>query len=299
MVAIIIHGGAWDIPQAEHEAHLRGVKQAAEAGYEVLQRGCSAIDAVEEAVRLMEMSTTFDAGAGSVLNAEGEIEMDAAIMDGSTLGLGAVAAIKNVTHPISVARHVMEGSSHCLLCGDGALRFAESVGAEMRGMPPTAREMDRLQRIRGIKNYQQRSAFTEGPKGTVGAVAMDDKGHIAAATSTGGTPGKIAGRVGDSPLVGCGTYADDESAGVSVTGFGESIMKVTLARRVCEGVERGMTAEAAARNALDHLARRVDGLAGVIVIDSNGEMTHVFNTPYMAFASIDHEGAYIASIGKD
>jgi beta-aspartyl-peptidase (threonine type) len=299
MVAIIVHGGAWDIPATEHAAHLQGVSAAAAAGHELLRRGYSALSAVEEAVRLLESSSVFDAGVGSVLNADGEIEMDAAIMDGRTLGFGAVAAIREVAHPISVARLVMEESKHCLLCGEGALRFARTAGAEMRGAPPTLREMDRLQRIRGIEDYEQRSAFDEGPKGTVGAVALDKHGHLAAATSTGGTPGKLPGRVGDSPLVGCGTYADDASAGVSATGFGESLMKVMIARRVGEGIERGQSPKMAADAALDFLQRRVNGLGGVIVIDRKGAMHHAFNTPYMAFSSIDSKGVHIASIGKD
>lgn len=169
----------------------------------------------------------------------------------------------------------------------------------MRGAPPSLREMDRLRRIRGIKDYEQRSAFEEGPHGTVGAVAIDEEGHIAAATSTGGTPGKLPGRVGDTPMIGCGTYADDASAGVSATGFGESLMKVTMARRVCEGIESGLPLRKAAGAALERLQHRVNGLGGVIAIDFKGELCHAFNTPYMARASIDRHGVLIASIGKD
>lgn len=299
MVAIIIHGGAWDIPVAEHAAHLQGVSAAASAGHDLLRRGYSALSAVEEAVRLLESSSVFDAGAGSVLNADGEIEMDAAIMDGRSLTFGAVAAIREVAHPISVARLVMEESKHCLLCGEGALRFARAAGAEMRCAPPTLRELDRLRRIQGTTDYEQRSAFEPGPPGTVGAVALDKEGHIAAATSTGGTPGKLPGRVGDTPMIGCGTYADDASAGVSATGFGEALMKVTIARRVCEGMERGLPLKKAAGAALEVLQHRVKGRGGVIAIDPKGELCHVFNTPYMAKASVDRRGVLIASIGRD
>jgi beta-aspartyl-peptidase (threonine type) len=298
MVAIIVHGGAWDIPLSEHGLHEKGVSEAARKGYALLRNGAGALDAVEEAVRCMEASSVFDAGSGSVLNSDGEIEMDAAIMDGSDLGFGAVAAIKEVAHPISVARGIMEKSRHCVICGEGALRFARSIGSEMRDSRPTERELERLRRIRGIEGYHQRDAFTDGPKGTVGAVAIDRDGHIAAGTSTGGTPGKLPGRVGDTPLCGCGTYADDASAGVSATGFGESLMKVAIARRVCEGIERGLAAKDATGLALRTLSERVQGLGGVIVIDSRGGLCFAFNTPYMAVSSIGHDAAQTVSMGR-
>ncbi len=293
--SIIVHGGAWDIPKETHDAHKRGCSAAAERGYEVLTGGGSALDAVETAVRLMEEDTTFDAGIGSFLNRDGEVELDAMIMEGGSLRFGAVAAVQNVPHPISLARQVMERTEHCMLVGDGAKRFAESIGMEL---VPTetllvGRERQRLEEIRKDKGFHARQVFAEKgeKKGTVGAIALDRNGNIAAATSTGGTPNKLAGRVGDSPLVGCGTYADNRSAGVSASGYGESLMKTVIARRVCERVEAGMSVDGAASEAIRYLGERVQGLGGVIALDKEGNPAFEHNTPHMAVSIIDKRGA--------
>jgi beta-aspartyl-peptidase (threonine type) len=296
--AIIVHGGAWDIPPDLHEAHRQGCSRAAEEGYALLNQGKGALDAAEAAVRLMEEDSTFDAGRGAFLNADGEVELDAIIMEGDELRMGAVGAVQHILHPITLARAVMEKTQHCLLVGDGALRFAESIGMDTVQVPEllTCRELERWKAIRAEKAFEQREVFEDAVsryerKGTVGAVALDSKGTIVAATSTGGTPNKLAGRVGDSPLVGCGNYADSRFAGVSATGWGESIMKVVLAKRVCDNVERGLQPFEAGNEAISHLKARVDGLAGVIVLTKTGTMAHAFNTPYMAVASIDGSGA--------
>ena len=222
--------------------------------------------------------------------------MDAIIMHGKDLRFGSVAAVRNIRHPITLARHVMQDTNHCMLAGQGAVDFARSIGMEMVPTSDllTEREIERWNVLQKEKGYDQRSAFDPAdpkrPMGTVGAVALDDEGNISAATSTGGTPSKMPGRVGDSPLIGCGTYADNRSAGVSVTGYGESIMKVTLARRVCGNMEKGLGVGPAAEEAISYLRSRVNGLGGVIAIDHDGNWTHYFNTPHMAIACMDSTG---------
>lgn len=274
---------------------------ALEEGHDILDKGGRSLDAVERAVIRMEEVCAFDAGCGSFLNQEGEVEMDAMIMDGRDLSLGSVAAIRNVRHPIRVARQVMERTGHCLLVGQGATDFARSLGEEM--VPShqlvSPRELKRWKDIKKNGGYDQRSAFQgngKGPSDTVGAVALDDDGNISVATSTGGTPSKMVGRVGDSPLVGCGSYADNDSAGVSSTGFGESLMKVCMARRVCEAVGNGRSVAEAARSSVEYLERRVGGLGGVIVLDRKGELSWYFNTPRMAVGCIDSSNRMMVDV---
>jgi beta-aspartyl-peptidase (threonine type) len=302
MSTIIVHGGAWDIPAKEHAAHLKGCEQAVIAGHDILLQGGTSLDAVEMAVRIMEDDPTFDAGRGSFLNDGGEIEMDAMIMSGRDLGFGSVASVRNIRHPITLARHVMEDTRHCMLTGQGALDFARSIEMEMVPTSDllTEREIDRWTAHNREKGYDQRSAFAPAnpkrPMGTVGAVAIDSNGDISAATSTGGTPNKMHGRVGDSPLVGCGTYADNDTAGVSVSGYGESIMKVVLARRVCSNLERRSSLAEAAHEAIDYLGNRVNGLGGVIAVDPDGNWARYCNTPRMVTACIDRSGKIILDI---
>lgn len=301
MQAIIVHGGAWDIPAELHDDHVRGCSKALDLGMDRLRHGHGSLDAVEMAVMSMEEDCTFDAGCGSFLNQVGEVEMDAMIMEGRALRFGSVAAIRNVRHPIHIARKVMQDTKHCMLVGDGAVRFARSIGAEI--VPShelvSPRELDRWKKLRTQDDYDQLTAFEPNgkrPMGTVGAVAIDDVGDICVATSTGGTPNKMQGRVGDSPLVGCGTYADNETAGVSATGFGESLMKVCIARKVCEEIGRDRSAQEAARSSIEHLARRVDGRGGVIVLDKTGETSWAFNTPKMAVGRIDKNGKKFVAV---
>jgi beta-aspartyl-peptidase (threonine type) len=295
--SIIVHGGAWDIPTEVHEAHKHGCRTAAETGYAILASGGSSLDAVEAAVRSMEEDATFDAGKGSHLNREGEVELDAIIMEGAELRFGAVAAVQHVLHPVTLARLVMERTEHCMLVGEGALRFARSVGMESVPVHDllTEWERERWEQIRGRKRFEQRDVFAGSAappqcNGTVGAVAIDGNGTVSAATSTGGTPNKMVGRVGDSPLVGCGAYADNSSAGVSATGLGESLMKVVMARHVCDLVEKGAGAQRAADESVSYLEQKVRGLGGVIVMDRGGESAFSHNTPHMAVASVDGKG---------
>jgi L-asparaginase / beta-aspartyl-peptidase len=291
--AFIVHGGAWDIPEREVDGHLNGCRVAAQIGWSILTKGGSALDAVEAAIRSLEDDPAFDAGKGAWLNSAGEVELDAILMDGATLNNGAVAAIQHVRNPISVARRVMERTSHALLTGLGAEHFAQAQGIPLCDESEllTGQELERWKAIKAQIDFKVEVAFggSSHPRGTVGAVAYDVDGHLAAGTSTGGTPNKLQGRVGDSPLIGCGCYADDLSAGVSATGWGESIMKVVLAKTVCDLVTQGNGAQSAAEIAIGVLADRAHGLGGVIVIDHGGKIGLAFNTPRMARAWIEQD----------
>jgi beta-aspartyl-peptidase (threonine type) len=304
--AIIIHGGAWDIPRSVRRAHVEGVKAAAARGMEVLGQGGTAVRAVIEAVKVLEANPTFDAGRGSFLNAAGQVELDAIVMDGRDLSVGAVAAVQNVLHPVELADLVRTRSPHCFLVGRGAADFARFCG--MRVCSPeellVGREKQRYLRLkkRKKKKFRIRPMF-EGrvrkgsfPSDTVGAVAFDRLGGTAAATSTGGVPNKLPGRVGDSPLVGAGAYADRRSGGASSTGLGESILKVLMAKTAVDLMGEGWTASRAAREAVRRLQRRVDGLGGVITIDGRGRCGYAYNTPFMARAVAGPEGIREADV---
>lgn len=297
---LIVHGGAWDIPGAYEAAHLRGVQTAVEQVFPKLLEGLPALDAVEAAVMLLEADPTFDAGRGAFLNEAGEVELDAMIMDGRTLDFGAVAAIQNILHPVSVARLVMEKTEHCLLAGRGALEFAKKMGFEE--LPPeallTEREVEFYEKIKNTPGFRTHFPFVQRPMGTVGAVAMDKQGHLAAATSTGGTAGKMQGRVGDSPIPGAGGYADNSTGAASSTGWGESLMKVLLCKTVCDLFET-KEAMAAAQIGIALLAHKVKGLGGVIGINKNGNYAFAHNTPKMAFAYFDVGEKVVARIKEE
>ncbi len=294
METIIVHGGAWAIPDRVVDDHLRGCAAAAREGRHVLEGDGSALDAVEAAVRVMEEDPTFDAGRGSFLNREGAIEMDAVIMDGSVLKAGSVAAVRNILHPVTLARAVMERTDHVMLVGEGANIFAAEIGIEAtpeEGLL-VGRELERWRQLRKDPKFRARVIFEpprptlpgKTPGDTVGAVALDRKGRMAAATSTGGTPKKRMGRVGDSPLVGAGAYADGAVGAVSATGWGEPIILSCLSRRVLEFIERGSAPADAARNALDEMFARYEGRGGVILVAPDGTVVAEFNTPRMAYA---------------
>lgn len=298
-LALIVHGGAWDIPDTEVAEHQDGCRQALAAGWRVLEAGGSALDAVEAAVRVLEDTPIFDAGVGSVLNRDGEVELDAAVMDGFTLRSGAVAAVRRVRNPIALARRVLE-SQVILLVAQGAERFAESAGIPFCDPAELIVERERLrwQELQEQGNYRTQDAFgatkagATSPKSTnlthpgdtVGCVALDSQGRLAAGTSTGGTANKLPGRVGDSPLIGAGLYADNATGGCSTTGWGESIMKVLLAKTATDLIGAGNDPMTAARAAVDVLAQRVGGLGGCILLDAQGRPGFAFNTPRMAYA---------------
>ncbi|NUN69770.1 MAG: isoaspartyl peptidase/L-asparaginase [Bacteroidetes bacterium] len=288
MVSLIVHGGAWNIPTEMVEAHRTGVAAALREGWKLLSHGGSAVQAVEAAIRCMEDDPTFDAGRGSFVNALGEIELDASIMNGSTMRCGAVASVQNIRNPITVARAIMEKSDMVLLTGIGAVRFAKE-----HQLPTcknddllVGRELQRWKQIQGQRKFSAKDAFRGTvPSDTVGAVAMDANGIIAAGTSTGGTPNKPPGRVGDSPLIGCGTYADSTIGGVSCSGWGEGIIAVSLAKSVIDKMEMtGADGDAAAAYGIQRLASKVDGLGGIVLLDRNGRPSVAYNTPRMARA---------------
>ncbi len=284
---ILVHGGAWNIPDELVEAHIKGVEKAASIGWEVLKNGGSALDAVQEAVKTMEDDPTFDAGKGSFLNEEGFVELDAIIMDGATLNVGAVAAVRNIKNPVVLARKVMELTEHVLLVGEGANKFAKKIGMKTVDLSELVleREIERWKKFKEGEISIEK-LFEQTPRGTVGAVALDKHGNFAAATSTGGVAGKMVGRVGDTPIVGCGAYADNNYGAVSSTGHGEKIMKIVLAKEVINFIAQGCSAQEAADKGIKLIWERLKGRAGVIVIDKNGNIGISYNTPRMAYAYV-------------
>jgi beta-aspartyl-peptidase (threonine type) len=309
-VALIVHGGAWDIPDDEVAPHQEGCRAALDAGWDVLAAGGTALDAVEAAVRVLEEHPIFDAGVGSVLNRDGVVELDAAIMDGETLRSGAIAAVKRVRAPITLARRVLE-SDVVLLVGEGAERFAVSRGialcdgAELIVERERARwsELLRQEAYRTEHGFQRPPGevagvrgIVNGPWDTVGCVALDVHGALAAGTSTGGTSLKLPGRVGDSPLIGAGLYADTATGGCSTTGWGESIIKVLLAKTATDMLGAGHAPPEAARRAIELLEQRVGGLGGLILLDAAGRVGFAFNTPRMAYAYRTEGGEIVVGI---
>ena len=274
---LIVHGGAGANP-AEAGDYRQGVRDAALAGWRVLADGGAALDALERAVRALEDDPRFNAGRGSVLNRDGAVEVDASIMEGDRLQCGAVAALSRIANPITVARRVLESRRQVLLVGEGALAFARSVG--IPECDPASLVTDR-QRKRHAELARQPA--TRGG-GTVGAVALDRNGTIAAATSTGGTPGKLPGRVGDSALIGCGTYADSSIGGVSCTGDGEAIMRVVLGHRALRYLKDADDPDYAAKVAVDLLVDEGGGQGGLILIDWRGRVGFATSTPLMPVA---------------
>ncbi|HEX8238104.1 MAG TPA: isoaspartyl peptidase/L-asparaginase family protein [Abditibacteriaceae bacterium] len=286
-LAIIVHGGAHAVPDEDIDAHKAGCTAAVTAGWQVLQRGGSALDAVEAAIRVLEADPTFNAGYGSELNADGEVETDAAIMNGADLAAGGIGAIKGVRHPISVARKVLQSPS-VLLVGQGAYRFAQEAGAELCDQQELASEKQR----RKWEEKQQastRSANVSASSDTVGCVALDAQGNLAAGTSTGGTNENAAGRIGDSPLIGCGLYADGELGACSLTGDGESITRVVLAKTAVDLLHGERHPEEATAMAMDVLQRRVGGEGGCIMIDRQGRIGWAHNAENMSCAIMSEQ----------
>jgi len=284
--SIIVHGGAWDIPEDLVEAHIEGCRGAATRGNELLLTGASAVEAVECAVVMMEDDPVFDAGRGSVLNQAGQVEMDAIIMNGASLRSGAVAALRHIRNPVKVARTLMEHTQFSMLAGDGALKFALAHGFTECSEEDllVGRELEDYRTFLRTGTLRTRELFCGQPRDTVGACAMDKDGHLACATSTGGTRRKIAGRVGDAPIVGAGAYADDNMGAASSTGWGEKIMAVLMAKTAVDLLGGGEDVFAACEGGIDTLARRVDGFGGIIMVDKRGAVGYHHNTPRMAFA---------------
>ena len=266
--ALIVHGGAGADPASGREELRRGIRDAVAAGWAVLHQGGGAVDAVEAAVCSMEDNPRFNAGRGSVLTMEGTVEMDASIMEGDGLKNGAVACVTAMRHPISLARLILEDGRHSFFAGEGAMARARTLGVPFCDPEEliTDTQRKRLESLTG---------------GTVGAVALDRRGLIAAATSTGGTAGKLPGRVGDSALIGCGTYAERTSGGVSCTGDGEAIIRVVLARRTVDILKVAADPMHACQVAVDVLVEEGRGAGGLICIDWRGRLGWAHSTPLM------------------
>jgi L-asparaginase / beta-aspartyl-peptidase len=286
MFAIAIHGGAGTLSRsdmtAEQEAEYRaGLEAALQAGYSQLARGGASLDAVVAAVRVLEDNPLFNAGRGAVLNRDGVAELDASLMDGRTLAAGAVTGLQHVKNPIDLARRVMEKSPHVMLVGAGAEEFAKSQGIELvpnEYFRTPTRQQQLERNLRGaVSRENELGAF-----GTVGAVALDLAGNIAAATSTGGMTGKRWGRVGDSPIIGAGTYANNDSCAVSATGHGEYFIRTVVAHDICAQVEYlEIPLAKAVDNVLNGKMKKLGGNGGVIAIDRAGEIVLEFNSEGM------------------
>lgn len=286
--AIIVHGGAgaWNKKEEKVPEAIAACEEAAAAGQRALLAGGSAMDAVEAATHILEDCPVLDAGRGSYLNAIGVVEMDAIIMDGRTLEMGAVAAVQRVRNPISLARRVLTDSAHNFLVAHGAERFAQEIGFPRCEITEllVGEERERYGALENEAAYDLTGATSEEQEksmGTVGAVALDADGNLAVATSTGGTRNKEPGRVGDSPLVGSGAYADNWTAAASATGHGEALMRVVITKRVCDFVAAGLPAQQACEAAIQVLAERVQGEGGVIAIDARGTIGAAYNTAAM------------------
>lgn len=297
MFGLAIHGGAGTMPRAQMtpqaEARYRsGLEEALEAGYEILRRGGASLDAVTRAVVSLEDNPLFNAGRGAVFTLDGRNELDASIMDGATLKAGAICGVTRIRNPIELARSVMENSEHVFLAGDGAEEFAQGQGFSFvpQSYFHTPERWQQLERIRsGDKGL---SGHTISHVGTVGAVALDSHGHLAAATSTGGMTGKRFHRIGDSPVIGAGTYADDRSCAVSATGHGEIFLRCAVAHDIAARMRYGgRSLSVAAREVVFQELPALDGEGGVIAIDHRGEIALEFNSEGMFRAARKEGGA--------
>ncbi len=308
--ALIVHGGAWDIPDEAVDACKSGCHRALTAGWSILSRGGSALDAIEAAIIVLEDDPVFDAGYGSHLNLDGHVECDAIVMNGATLRSGAAATLQRVKNPIQLARKILENCPHMMLVAEGAERFAREHGIQLcdREQMISEAEREAWMKCKGDKHAAEHHRGHE--QGTVGAVALDAAGNLFAATSTGGTCCKLPGRVGDSPLIGCGCYADSGAGGASCTGYGEAIMKVVLAKSAVDALRRPAvcvdtpaniscgtsTADLAAREAVHLLAKRAHGAGGLILLDRAGNSGFAFNTPRMAYGFVSYDGSFVSDV---
>ncbi|HVA87430.1 MAG TPA: isoaspartyl peptidase/L-asparaginase [Candidatus Saccharimonadales bacterium] len=281
-IAMAVHGGAFNIAPEESEPFRLGCRAALDCGLQVLRGGGSSLDAVEAAIRVLEANDAFDAGFGSFLDEDGEVSLDAGMMDGATLATGSVAAVQGVPHPVSLARRVLE-SDYAVIVGPGARRFAERHGVELCDPATLVHERERARWLASGAGQVSPGWAARLFGDTVGAVARDRRGNLAAATSTGGSPGKPKGRVGDSPFVGAGVFADNRSAAVSTTGHGELIIPLVWAKEAANLVAGGLPGPEAATAAVTMLDR-LDARGGMILLDPQGRIGAAWNTPAMAFA---------------
>jgi beta-aspartyl-peptidase (threonine type) len=313
---LLVHGGAWAIPDSLQAAHEAGVRNALEAGFNILARAGSALDAVEAAVAILEDDTTFDAGRGSFLTADGRVQLDALLMDGGRMKAGGVACVERIRNPIHAARLVLEQSPHVYFVGPGAEAFAQAHGMQLIDNSELILDRERIrlteaqarhaagladQTFSGLLDDKSpETAFppadapiqSDESHDTVGAVALDGRGNLAAATSTGGTLNKTPGRVGDSSLIGCGCYADNLAAAVSLTGWGEPIMKLVLGKWATDRVASSTPPELAAREAISYLYNRLGGHGGIILLGPDGRFGLAHNTPAMAWGIATPSGIH-------
>ena len=320
--SLIIHGGAWNIPDEAVEDCRAGIRRALEAGWKILSCGGTATDAVESSIVILEDDPAFDAGFGAHLNTEGRVQLDAIIMDGKTLKAGSVAAVERIRNPIRLARQIMEHSEHMMLVAAGAEKFAAEHGIALCAPEDLILERERVAWGRCLEDSHAAEHHVGHESGTVGAVALDQHGHLVAGTSTGGTCCKLPGRVGDSPLIGCGCYADAEAGGVSCTGHGEGIMKIVMAKMATDLLQTppvrhpersegslpalastphgdnpnparpGGLAQAVADACVRKLAHRAHTTGGLILLDGEGHPAAAFNTPRMAYGYVEASGTF-------
>ncbi|MCG6869056.1 MAG: isoaspartyl peptidase/L-asparaginase [Gammaproteobacteria bacterium] len=300
--SLMVHGGAGALDNVKDDKtavrYLESIRRTLEHGREILKLGGSSLQAVEACASLLEDDPVFNAGCGSVLNEAGKVEMDAAIMDGRNLAAGAVAAVDNIANPVQLARLVMTESEHVMLIAEGAMRFADHCGMA-RTPEHYFYTPDRLEQLKKARlkhkimlDHDDLEEDSEDQKyGTIGAVARDPNGNLAAATSTGGIVNKRMGRVGDSPIIGAGVYADNETCAVSATGYGEDFMRSVISKTIADFIDmKEMDAEAATRAGIDYLTRKVNGRGGFIVIDRNGNCASAYTTKKMIHGWIEHGG---------
>ena len=309
--ALIVHGGAWDIPDEAVDACKSGCQRALGAGWTILVGGGSALDAVEAAIMVLEDDPVFDAGCGSHLNLDGRVECDAIVMNGETLRSGAAATLQRVKNPIQLARKILESCPHMMLVAEGAERFAKEHGIKLCKPEELVSEAEQEAWMKCKADKHAAEHHRGHEQGTVGAVAIDYEGRLFAATSTGGTCCKLPGRVGDSPLIGCGCYADSEAGGVSCTGYGEAIMKIVMAKTAVDLLRSRVTcvdpnaatdacelssADLAAREAVHLLGKRTHATGGLILLDRHGNPGFAFNTPRMAYGYVAMDGNFVTAV---
>ena len=309
--ALIVHGGAWDIPDEAVDACKSGCQRALGAGWTLLASGGSALDAIEAAIMVLEDDPVFDAGYGSHLNLDGRVECDAIVMNGATLRSGAAATLQRVKNPIQLARKILESCPHMMLVAEGAERFAKEHGIKLCKPEELVSEAEQEAWMKCKADKHAGEHHRGHEQGTVGAVAIDREGRLFAATSTGGTCCKLPGRVGDSPLIGCGCYADSEAGGVSCTGYGEAIMKIVMAKTAVDLLRSRVTcvdptaaadacelssADLAAREAVHLLGKRTHATGGLVLLDRHGNPGFAFNTPRMAYGYVAMDGNFVTAV---
>jgi len=277
-IALLAHGGTGSQPA--NKKQLQKLSEAIQEGYFILTQGGTSLDAVETVIKFLEDSAIFNAGTGSLLQLDQHTRMDASIMEGENLKAGAVAGIEEVLNPIQAARLVMDKTTHVLMAGEGAKKLAKFYKLP-KGVLPTKKNVERIKHILKLKNQAVKLFKNIYPHETIGAVALDLSGNVAAGASTGGISTMLPGRIGDSPIIGAGIYADNDSGAVSMTGWGESITRLSVAKEICSNFYSGHSPHQATQKALKRLIKKIQGHAGAIVLNPKGQIALLHTTPYM------------------